>query len=275
MRIFKYTGHVTEILERMQVKVSRAEELNDPFEVAPRIDPSQFTRANLRKFMRRREQLERAYKLEREKLGVSKREYKRHYRLSLKARLDLSASVLPGAIESARLNFTSRFSSGFRLFCASKTVHSILMWSHYSKNHEGGVVEFETAQPAFPDLEKLLGTVSYAKEKPSFTARLNNVSGAVEELMAVVRTKSEEWSYEQEVRAAIPVEACVGGQFFPFSPLAIRRVYLGARMPDAMRKTIIGHLATEELAHTGIVQAQLSPDHYRLDFEELRSERAG
>jgi hypothetical protein len=48
MLIYKYTEHATSILRNGTIKSSAATELNDPFELAPRMNPDNFTPAKLR-----------------------------------------------------------------------------------------------------------------------------------------------------------------------------------------------------------------------------------
>jgi len=86
----------------------------------------------------------------------------------------------------------------------SETKENILMWSHYSNNHSGIIVEFDSTHPLFfkefkDKNQKYVGTpqrVLYRKE------RLKNLNDLYEPYFH----KSLEWMYEQEYRVMLKLK---------------------------------------------------------------------
>lgn len=79
-----------------------------------------------------------------------------------------------------------------RIYCLTPHPDSILMWSHYSKNHSGICLEFQTANPLFSGAMK----VTYLSHYPRFLPHEMGMDQACQVLL----TKSDAWSYEEEYR---------------------------------------------------------------------------
>ncbi|WP_390520749.1 DUF2971 domain-containing protein [Vibrio fortis] len=87
----------------------------------------------------------------------------------------------------------------------SETKDNLLMWSHYAKEHQGIVVEFEAHDPffssdyvnsAFP----LMGKVSRVLYRKERIAELSS-----NDISEIFFHKSDEWMYEKEVRLLLPL----------------------------------------------------------------------
>ncbi|AEA42588.1 DUF2971 domain-containing protein [Fluviicola taffensis] len=76
--------------------------------------------------------------------------------------------------------------------CFSRINDSILMWSHYANKHRGICLEFENSNDAFQTKD-----VHYVKnfKKPDLFIDREDA------LYHMIYTKSEEWSYEKELRS--------------------------------------------------------------------------
>jgi len=79
-----------------------------------------------------------------------------------------------------------------RIYCLTPHPDSILMWSHYSNNHSGVCLEFQTANRLFSGAMK----VSYLSHYPKLLPHEMGTSQAIQVLL----TKSEVWAYEEEFR---------------------------------------------------------------------------
>jgi hypothetical protein len=79
-----------------------------------------------------------------------------------------------------------------RIYCLTPHPDSILMWSHYSNNHSGICLEFQTANPLFSSAMKVI----YLSHYPKFLPHEMGIGQAFQVLL----TKSEAWSYEEEYR---------------------------------------------------------------------------
>jgi len=94
--------------------------------------------------------------------------------------------------------------------CFSKRNNSILMWSHYADSHHGVCIQFEN------ETRDEFDGVSYSKKKPYFNLYLivsrilasdylhGNISledkSFNKQIMRPLFTKSDDWSYEEEIR---------------------------------------------------------------------------
>ena len=84
------------------------------------------------------------------------------------------------------------------ILCTSRTNNNTLMWSHYAKEHSGICLEFDVGKgflPSAPNFSPAL-VVEYNSHRPI----LNPFAPINEQLLSIIKVKSPEWMYEQEVR---------------------------------------------------------------------------
>lgn len=157
----------------------------------------------------------------------------------------------------------------------TETPDNLLMWSHYSGQHTGIVIEFDEAHQIFnemtspTDIYRHLRKVIYSEIRP--------ISEAVEEYSSAdfMLTKSIEWAYEKEWRIAkpakeaqktipaLPYDICL----FDMPASAIKRVILGARVNPEDRDSIKNTLrTTPHLRHIRLQQASLDERRFALNF---------
>jgi len=181
-------------------------------------------------------------------------------------------------LKKSRDEFAEKFKN-YGVFCATETCCNLLMWAHYAEQHRGVVVGLK------PDLEKdsflrLMEPVKYKDERPFlFESTAKWLNSALEEYsMEIAReashrllhTKSSEWSYEKELRLAIPDEVKPGqvASFLKFYSHELAELYLGYRMSDENKVTVVG-LAKQLNPNVRIFNAKLAKRKYALDFEEI------
>lgn len=271
MRVFKYTDHALTILKTRRIKLSSAHKLNDPFELSPTIPVDWFSETRIRQFLKRDDQVRRWYREEGAKRGYTNiKRYKRWYLANLDEKVELMRPRIPQNVEQVRKTFAERFDNYFRFFCASRRRDSILMWSHYAKNHEGFVIEFDTEVPLFKRLGKnFVRTVDYKDEKALFKPDFHRGPSFMEHLLAAACRKSPDWSYELEVRLIFPRGIPGAEEFFPIGANCIRSVVIGCKCPAARRKEMQAFLQDEPLKHISLWEAKLNRDAFKLDFELL------
>ncbi len=97
--------------------------------------------------------------------------------------------------------------SYFRVCCFSATKLNILMWSHYTENHQGICICFKTHKKGngyyltLDSETRILFPVTYVKEKPK---KVNMIYGFQnEQLMDFFLKKYTDWGYENEYRITI------------------------------------------------------------------------
>lgn len=160
-----------------------------------------------------------------------------------------------------------------RLFCIAEEADNLLMWSHYSDSHKGAVIKFR----CMPQ-----NSLSFAK-KVSYTNEIPFIANAKEFIDHFVHTKiidiedtyfkfactkSDHWSYEKEWRC-VNLQTDENGELFEFGqiiPEEIESVYLGLKMPRAVKKEII-KIIKRKLKHVNIYLSKKDSKEYKLNFE--------
>lgn len=117
-----------------------------------------------------------------------------------------------------------------KVSCFSETNNSILMWSHYTNNHQGFCIEYDFSNDK--DITNLLYPVSYSMKRYIMTSQDTNNN---KWFIPTVLCKSPEWAYEQEwryINAINPerfVRTSIGNEPAILSvPNTIKAIYLGA-----------------------------------------------
>lgn len=115
------------------------------------------------------------------------------------------------------------------VYCMSAINNNILMWSLYSNGHSGFCLEFDANNKFFGRAQRII----YPNEYPIvnfFT------SSQWEKTKAMLLTKSNDWSYEQEWRIIDHNEGS-GNKDFPAK--ALTGVIIGCRMSEENKQKII------------------------------------
>ncbi len=160
-----------------------------------------------------------------------------------------------------------------KLLCLSEVYDNILMWSHYSRNHTGAVLEFQWRDDA-PTAFSQAREVKYSKPMPRLMTAEQVVAffsgqaalDANEIMHSSIFTKAEDWSYEKEWRIWLPgTKASEDFMDIKFNSTELVAVYLGCRIADEMRKSLTA-LAEKNFAGIEIFQAFKSEREFALSF---------
>ncbi|WP_345857494.1 DUF2971 domain-containing protein [Shewanella algae] len=247
-----------DILENGQVRFAPIGEFNDPFELEPVITPLS------RKFLEYISHLsedeiknielsdeDRDFSSEREcQLDEYQKTYKEKVRnygvLSLTSNADVNPllSVCVPEKKDPRTN--------------------ILMWSHYANSHRGFVIEFDAEFIPGLEIEK----VEYSNYRDYLTFEDIDDNS----FHMVFYKKSEEWAYEQEYRAVLPLSKAskvIDEKFhlFAFNKKSIRSITFGCAMDEDKKQEIIDLIESDD--EFGLVQfnhALLNDDDFCLQF---------
>lgn len=141
---------------------------------------------------------------------------------------------------------------------------NILMWSHYGDSHKGFVIEF------YPDFIEgiTLQKVDYGNERHYLTFEDIND----EKFDKIFLRKSEEWAYEQEYRAILPLDRASEIRskdlhLFKINKSRIRSITFGCAMNNENKKIIENLVAMDpELKHVIYQHAYLSEESFHLQF---------
>ena len=166
----------------------------------------------------------------------------------------------PNTWEQIRKDLLSMLGHRIGLYCLSKSNDSILMWSHYSQNHQGYCLEFEATNytPVFGEAQ----AVKYASDYP-VVDYFNTPNEKQVDLIFL--SKYSGWSYEEEWRI-IDHGAGPGAHAYPVELL--RGVIFGLRMPESDRMNI--RAWTKKRGHTvKFYEAVPSKRQFKIDIREI------
>ena len=166
--------------------------------------------------------------------------------------------------EAVRQTALSRLSKDIGIYCMSARNDSILMWSHYAKNHEGYCLEFHatSSTPFFGEAQK----VRYANEFP-LVDFFNTPSE--EQVDLIFLTKYEGWGYEQEYRI---VDYVGGAGLHSYSPELLKSVTFGLRMTADHKNRIRSWLKKREQP-VKLYQAHIDDREFKISIVEVVDEQ--
>jgi Protein of unknown function (DUF2971) len=261
-----------DVLRRKAVRFTQPADFNDPFEFRPKIQAlasSDYVRAHVE------EHFETQVDEEVAKVPPS-------LRASIREIMLKNKSMFPALVQPLQPHMLTRVAPAIDtilnlnvgVFCLSELREPILMWGHYTSNHRGLVVGFESTDSFFSkrrsesDEFGFLRPVIYQLRRPQVT--LADTTSPV-----WFQTKSDDWSYEKEWRIVRPlsqadqrIEAdpypiCL----FEFSPSAVREIIVGMRAKPALVEEVRSMAGV--FAGATLLKAREDPDNYGLLFDEL------
>jgi hypothetical protein len=244
MILYKYLQPArVDILKHNRIRFTQPGDFNDPFEFRPKIRevaPDAEVRAYVE------EHFEQLVEEELAKYGaitqfVSQADV-RGLLAKQKGMLPALFRLLePAAIQKVSPMLDGLLNLNVGILCLSEVRDSILMWGHYTNNHQGFVVGFDSDHPFFSkrtsdkDEFGFLRRVDYSPQRPQVA--LTDTTSPV-----WFSTKSEHWSYEKEWRIVrvlseaehridrLPFPICL----FEFAPDAVVEIIVGMRSPPSL-----------------------------------------
>jgi hypothetical protein len=182
----------------------------------------------------------------------------------------------PGARGDMYLDFLrKRMSRQIGVLCLCTTPKNTLMWSHYSQEHEGFVVGFNSKHEFFchrhdePDEIGRLCPIKYVEKRPSIDIRRIDDPTYIPDF---IFAKSRDWKYEQEWRIVRFVKNA--------SDTPAPNVHLFNVPSDAILEVIFGYRAEKSLVddllsaanmkHLKFFKASISRKSYEMDILPLK-----
>lgn len=161
------------------------------------------------------------------------------------------------------------------ILCLSKVKNHPLMWAHYAIDHTGVMFEIDMNQPIFEHAKKsIIKDVNYVNQIPRFTRDtilgLNDKifpeeNDQMVELHAF--TKSDHWSYEEEVRIMSPKDR-PGKNIYTINKKFIKSIYLGLKTSEENRRAIINQTKIN-FPHAHVYETLLSKDSYEMRSNKI------
>ena len=153
------------------------------------------------------------------------------------------------------------------IFCMSETNDNILMWSHYTDNHTGAVIEFhaQLEDSAFLVAQR----VRYESTIPVFTLEMVKERRTDELFEMITLTKSTDWEYEKEWRIVAAMrDKSKDYEILPFPPEEVAAIYFGCRATDECKREII-EIVNDKYPDVKIYQARKHEREFSLVFDPL------
>jgi hypothetical protein len=157
----------------------------------------------------------------------------------------------------------------------SATNDNLLMWAHYTAQHTGFVIGFDTAPEAWVESGRRNGPpgeptkVIYSAVRP----RPVRITDTTPE--HVWYTKSSEWAYEQEWRVTrwIPRAAKIvtreDGERVPLHPFpqeAVSQIIFGCHASDVLQGEVLEIITKPPCASVTWLRAELDPNAFKLNI---------
>jgi len=244
MTLYKYLQPArVDLLKHRRIRFTQPGDFNDPFEFRPKIrevvsdtEVQTYVENNFEKLVE--EDLEKFGALVKHLPQTELRKLL----IRQKAMLPQLFRLLePTAIQKLSPLLDGILNENVGVLCLSEVRDSILMWGHYTDNHRGFVVGFDSNHPFFSkrrsdqDEFGFLRCVDYTSQRPQVT--LSNTTSPI-----WFSTKFMQWSYEKEWRIVrvlsdaiqrverSPFPICL----FEFAPDAVVEIVAGMRSSPAL-----------------------------------------
>lgn len=165
--------------------------------------------------------------------------------------------------------FNETIKKGYKICSLSERVDSMLMWSHYAKNHTGFVMEYDFNSLPLSDVRsRSLWPVIYDDKlfDASRFMREQSESGAYNNLFGIIASihKAKDWQYEQEWRLIIPLGP--DEPPFNYSVPTPKAIYLGSKVSNEDRIKI-SNIANKK--GIPVYKMKLSHDRFNMAPEPL------
>jgi len=204
------TDRLRDLLVRSRFWLSSPVDFNDPFDMSAKI----VTNATGKERLERVKALVKTH-------ALSYKERERTRKRLMRAPISVLESQL-GDIYNKHVTRTGVFSF-------AGDAKSILMWSHYAKDHTGLCIQFERAR----DFKTLSGALSveYSSEYPE----VNFIKDFQESLSTGLLRKHTGWAYEQEHRI---ISVNGAHTYIQFDPKAVVGIVMGCRSTPGGRAIV-------------------------------------
>ena len=158
-----------------------------------------------------------------------------------------------------------------RVVCLSEVYGSMLMWSHYARNHTGFCIEYDFKESDM--FYKHLYPVTYTKDRYA-VSKADMLSENTEWIYKTTCRKSNVWAYEKEWRIVtanfnkvMPQKLKYpNGKYVLDLKKNIKAFYLGAKISENFKEEIIQFGKKNSI---DIYQMVLSPSTYELNAKKI------
>ncbi len=166
----------------------------------------------------------------------------------------------PDKLSDFGFRMLNDFRSVAGVFCTSGRYSNILQWTHYSENHTGIAIGFES-NGLWEDTNSSYGKVIYNEglKQPIIKP---NVGKRIEDIIQIFNHKAPFWKYESEVRFFKLVMEDYQ-RVSTIRPETIKEIILGCEMEFNMKRRTYEFIRKfNELDHVRILSSHRNPNYF-------------
>lgn len=246
----------TDGLNRSEIYIPSPNEFNDPFDckVPFRYEDKELTQENIYLKL-----------LEVSKFANPEKKESWHQNAAYNAQK--SENLLDdGRINVFDCEYYKSICDNYGLFCLTPDPANLLMWSYYSKSHQGFTVGYDTDILLETDLFKMGGPINYT-EKFNKMPLFRGVNGS--EFISIFFDKWNIWSHEQEYRL---LHHFKNGKVHKLPKEAVSEIILGCNISNQKKYLILMDLI-QKFPHAKIFETSLSKYEFKLEVNPLIDSR--
>jgi hypothetical protein len=186
---------------------------------------------------------------------------------------DLKAVFETAIKDAIEKTFSEHMNKEYRVMCFSVRSDSILMWSHYGKQHQGMLFKFESdylSKDKIESTDELILKVEYQNDRvqlpPTISVRNEKVRRA---MIALTKTKYKDWEYEQECRILVKFDREENYPYIDINPRAIEEIVLGLYCDWKTEILVKDLLRKSEYSHVSLKKAKIDFNKFALIYEQI------
>lgn len=306
MALYKYVTKTRfDVLENGYIRFTQPAAFNDPFELFPYFE-SISPEKNIEQYIRKYEwdeagidqMMEESWQKELKKYpGVNipfplikslmKNYFDQRKPLIMEMFQNFMTMKSPEFRELAINTIMKSINDTIGILCLSETPDNILMWSHYSANHTGFVIEFDENHSFFDQRKKEneisghIKKVRYSRMRPQiilFDPNLSNEENVEKWIKDFFWVKSSDWTYEQEWRITqtfrdwkgIIKETIPPTYLFPMPTDCIKAIIVGCRVKMSDLELLKILLKSDsKFSHIIMKKASIDEKQYQINIKEI------
>lgn len=164
----------------------------------------------------------------------------------------------------------------YRVICFSTKYNNLILWSHYSKNHTGILIGFDTDMIVADGNKKLsdyLEKVDYKNDMIEIPD--NFLELGIEEQENIIKRntyrKFMDWQYEDEYRAIVKFDHNENKRYIELSAESILEVIIGLNSDIETELTVKNILRNDEYQHVKYKKAILDTNKYEMKYVDMNT----
>lgn len=177
---------------------------------------------------------------------------------------DLAHEILSDPVKASRTIKESynKALAGMGILCMTVRNDNLLMWAHYSNNHQGVCLRFDISKDlltfCFPK------RVYYSDDYPRLNYLRSYLDNELNTHIAIWH-KSSDWAYEEEYRVVMPNYTGL----VSFQKEALTGIIFGCQCTEEDKNKIRKAISDNSYPNVELMEARMNAKQYKLDIMKL------